>query len=541
MSSPIIEALHRAGITQAFGLPGHQNIDIFEALRTSKLRTVVPTHELAAAFMANGYNRASGEIALLTTIPGPGFTYALTGLAEAWLDSAGVVVLTPYPACEPGSAFQLQVIDQATMAAPVVKAVLNVGRDGDGTALVRRSVALARDGEPGPVLLQSGCQSSSSESLESAANNKAIFEEIADLIAKSRRVVLLVGQGAAGAAADLVQLAEKIGAAVVTTTSGRGVLPEDHRLSLGFEMSGVLAGPMNDLVGASDLVVALGCKFSHNGSRGFDLSIPQEKLVQVDASATVIGANYPVRIGVVARCEDAVPALAELVEAGEGWSNAELTGWRERGLADSWPQEPEPRFSGRLPASGLVAALRDVLPRDAIVVTDSGRHQMMVRRWFRVLAPRGLIVPSNLQSMGFAIPAAIGASLVAPHRRVLAVLGDGGFMMSGLELVTAVREGIQLTALVVNDGAFGLIRTAQLAEYGAAPGSKLVPPDLAKFADTIGANYVCIDGSDPTGRLAAAMALPGVTLVEAPVREATAMTAVAARGLVRRRLRRTSK
>jgi acetolactate synthase-1/2/3 large subunit len=303
-------------------------------------------------------------------------------------------------------------------------------------------------------------------------------------------------------------------------------------------MSGLDAGPLNDLVAASDVVLALGCKFSHNGSRGFRLTIPQEKLLQIDASPAVIGANYPVRVGAVARCEDAIAALLEQVELSEGWSDSELDGWRRRGLAESWSARMEPVFPGKVSAQRLITALRDVLPREAIVVTDSGRHQMLVRRWYRVLAARGLIVPTNLQSMGFAIPAAIGAGLAAPDRPVAAVLGDGGLMMSGLELATAVKAGVPLTAIVINDGALGLIRTPQLANFGAAPSSVLVPPDLGTFAESLSIDYSCLDGSDPQSTLADALASPGVTLVEAPAREATAMKAVAAMGRVRRLLRR---
>jgi acetolactate synthase-1/2/3 large subunit len=540
-SRTIISALHAAGVTHAFGLPGHQNTALFEALRTSPLRTVVPNHELGAAFMANGYNRASGKIALLATSPGPGFTYALTGLAEAWLDSAALIHLTVAPPCEPGNDYQLQAIDQATMASPVVKAVVKMGPDADVSALSRRAVELALDQEPGPVIVQTDCEATAEGPRGRTPAHAPQLDKIAQLVSKSNRIVLLLGQGAAGAASEVAELAETIGAAVVTTTSGRGVVPEDHRLSLGFEMSGLDAGPLNDLVAASDLVLAVGCKFSHNGSRGFRLTVPQEKLVQIDASAAVIGANYPVRLGAVVRCEDAIPALLERIEPSDGWGDSELDEWRKRGRAASWSPQPEPVFPGRRSAQRLITALRDVLSREAIVVTDSGRHQMLIRRWYRVLAARGLIVPTNLQSMGFAIPAAIGASLAAPDRPVVAVLGDGGLMMSGLELATAVKAGARLTAIVINDGAFGLIRESQLADFGTAPSSELAPPALGTFADALGIEYVCLDQSDPHSTLADALASPGVTLVEAPAREATSMKAVAAkgrlRGLVKGRLR----
>lgn len=537
-SKTILSAMHAAGVTHAFGLPGHQNIDLFEALRTSSLHTVVPSNELGASFMANGYNRASGKVALLVTVPGPGFSYAVAGLAEAWLDSAALIQLTVAPRREPGNEFQLQAIDHVAIAAPIVKAVLDMGPDADVSALAQRAVELALGQEPGPVLVETEAQATVEPPQDLTQAGPSQLDEIAQLFSRSSRTVMLVGQGAAGAAGAVVELAERVGAAVITTTSGRGVVPEDHRQSLGFETSGVEADPLNDLIATSDLVLAIGCKFSHNSSRGFRLVIPQEKLVQIDASAAVIGANYPVRLGAVARCEDAIPALLEQVEASDGWSEAELDYWRKRGLAGSWPAEPELVFPGSLSPEGLMAALRDVLPREAIVVTDSGRHQMLVRRWYRVLATRGLIVPTNLQSMGFAVPAAIGASLAARDRPVVAVLGDGSLMISGLELATAAKLGIRLTAIVVNDRGFGLIRSDQLFEYGTAFGTETAPVDIRKLAEAIGINYCRLDGSDPRSTLAAAVASPGVTLVEVPAHEARSMRAVAAKARIKRFLRR---
>lgn len=537
-SKSMLSALHAAGVTHTFGLPGHQNIDLFEALRTSSLHTVVASHELSASFMANGYNRASGKVALLATIPGPGFTYALTGLAEAWLDSAALIQLTMSPCREPGSEFQLQAIDQVAMAAPVVKAIIEMGPAPDVSALAHQAVELALGDEPGPVLVHTEAESSIGPSQELTDECHSQLDEIAQLVSKSGRIVMLVGQGAAGAADAVVELAERLGAAVVSTTSGRGVVPEDHRQSLGFEMSGVDADPLNALIAKSDLVMAIGCKFSHNGSRGFRLALPQEKLVHIDASAKVIGANYPVRLGAVARCEVAIPALLNQVEASNGWSETELDHWRERGVAGSWPEEPEPVFPGSLSPRGLIAALRDALPREAILVTDAGRHQMLIRRWYRVLATRGLIVPSNYQSMGFAIPAAIGAALAAPDRPVVAVLGDGSLMISGPELATAAKLGIRLIAIVVNDRAFGVIRSDQLFQYGAAFGTEPAPVDIRKLAEAIGIHYRRIDSSDPRSTLAAAVASPGVTLIEAPAREARSMRTIAAKARVKRFLRR---
>ncbi len=533
----LVNAFHSAGVAYVFGLPGSQNVELFEALRASPLETVVSCNEMGAAFMANGYNRASGRVAGVATIPGPGITWAMTGITEAWLDSAALIHVTRQRKVAPGAAYQLQSIDQEAMLRPVTKAVL--GADGatpDQIAYV--AAQLAQSGEPGPVTVQIDAPSSTADYPEPIPLDDGKVSEIRALLAGSKRVVVMAGQGAAGASEAVTQLVELLEAAAVSTTSGRGVVPEDHPRSLGYEMAGTEAGPLNDLISSADLVLALGCKFSHNGSRGFGLVIPPEKLIHIDASAPVIGANYPARIGLVARCEEAVPSLLAQLEPKSGWAADELEAWRSRGRAASWPDEPEPVLAGRVSAADLLSGLRATLPRDAIVVTDSGRHQMLVRRWFPVLAERGLIVPSNLQSMGFAIPAAIGARLAAPQRRVVAVLGDGSLLMSGFELLTAKKLAIDLTVIVINDGAYGLIKAEQFADYGVSSGTELATPHLGSLADALGINFVRIERGDPAGQFAAALALRGVTLVEVPAREARAMHLARAKARLRRLLRR---
>jgi acetolactate synthase-1/2/3 large subunit len=219
-----------------FGLPGSQNVALYEALRRSSLRTIVATHELAASFMANGYARASGKPGVLLTIPGPGFSYALTGLAEAFLDSAAVLHIAGRQADGPGRRFQLQALDQAAMAAPVVKRVFEVERVADLCSVLEAAYALTLSGEPGPVLVQLPARllsettgpeaiAPSSTSVAAADLDPRRIDEVAELLGQAERVLLYVGQGACAAASELTALAETLGAPVVTTTSARGLLP----------------------------------------------------------------------------------------------------------------------------------------------------------------------------------------------------------------------------------------------------------------------------------------------------------------------------
>jgi acetolactate synthase-1/2/3 large subunit len=544
-SDEICEALLRAGIECAFGLPGTQNVALYEALRTSRLRAVVATHELSAAMMANGYYRASGRAAALVTIPGPGFTWALTGIAEASLDSAALLHLVGAPATEPGARHQLQAIDQAAIARPLVRAVHRIERADE----IDEVIAAARDdalgGEPGPVLVhvarsvlgeRAGIVTlPAARPAPRTAPKAAEVEAVAKALRGARRSVILAGQGSAGAAAALLRLAETLSAAVITTTSGRGAIAEDHPLSLGLELDSGSTDALNALVGAADLVLAIGCKFSHNGSRGFALRIAPEKLIHVDASADVPGANYPAGIAIHADAGAFLDALvvATGAIAQPGFDAAELARLRERAKAPGSAVEPRVHGVASGTAAEFFAILRRVLPRESILVTDSGLHQALARRHFRVLAPRGLITPTNLQSMGFGIGAAIGACIAAPDRPVVAVVGDGGLAMSGLELLTAVRERLRLVVIAFVDGAYGLIRMQQLSTSGHAFATEFEPPDVAALAATIGANYLRLEG-DAERVLGEALAFDGVTLLEVDVGDSPAVRWMRAKTLAKR-------
>jgi len=564
-----------------FGLPGTQNSPIFNALAHSPIRTIVPTHELAASFMAIGYARISGRPGVLLTIPGPGFTYALSGVAEAQLDSVPILWISIAPRNQKGRRFQLQAIEQSAIAHPLVKKIFHVEHTGNIARILKEAHASALAGEPGPVLVQlseealageerwedSPAQEPSSPPELNAqrddagqagadgggittvgdspgipgTKNASEIAEAARRIAQSRRILVIAGQGAQGAAKPLREFVEKRRALVLTTTSGRGIVPEDHPLSLGFECSGTRAKILDDLVQASDTVLALGCKFSHNSSRGFRWKIPPEKLIHVDASEKVLQANYPAQLPIVSEVGEFLHALRTTSQRSEetvseegasGWSPQEAEDWKKRGPRESWIEAAEPLLLGEKPAR-FFEALREVLPRNSILVTDSGLHQLLCRRYYRVDEVAGLITPTDFQSMGFSLPAAIGASLADPLRKVVALVGDGGLLMSGLEILTAVKIEISLLILVINDGSYGLIRREQLAATGSAPGSTLINPSFEDFARAVHANYLAL-GNDFTEQLREALALDGVTLVEVKATDSPAMLLQRNKGTLKR-------
>jgi acetolactate synthase-1/2/3 large subunit len=504
--------------------------------------------------MANGYFRASGKLAAVATIPGPGFAYAVAGLAEAAHDSVALIHIAGAPAAAAGRKFQFQAIDQSRIATSLVKCVIELDDPGTAYADVSRACLQACAGEPGPVMIHwhaNGARSSRTgadaqpehrQTVWSTAPTSGNLEPLLRQISSARRPLLLAGQGCASAAPVLQTIVELLAVPVLTSGSGRGVLPEDHPLSFAYDFTRADVSILNDLIETSDCIVAIGCKLSHGGTGGYRLALPAERLIHVDASPDVIGANYPVQTGVVLPAE---LFLQQLMSFGQGvpdsastWTTEEVARWRTR-LRQAPRNVAEPTVNGLSPSNcaQLFSLIRDALPRNGILVTDSGLHQGLARRHFDVLSPRGLIAPSDFQSMGFGIPAAIGAKIAAPERPVVVVIGDGAFAMSAMEMITAVREAIPITVIVFNDGFLNQIRLQQHENSGFTESVTLVNPDFQSFAEAIGARYALL-GDDAEQVLATAVAHDGVTLVEARLGDSLRMTTARVRSMGRNTLRR---
>lgn len=540
----LIATLEETGCRCVFGVPGTQTVPVFEALRKSRIRTVLAASEASAAFMAGGWARVTGQPGVCLTIPGPGFAWSLAGLAEALLDSIPLLAVTGAPPERPGRRFRQQELDQAAIATPLVKQVFEAKRPGEIAPLTRAALAAALRGEPGPVLLQltdraiQDVEPDSPGPPDNGGPSAPDFRALRSRLAAARRPVLLVGQGACRSAAEIRRLVESLGAPVLTTPAGRGILPEDHPLALGFDPLAGSVVAVNGLLSEADLILVLGAKLGHNGTAGFALALPSDRLLQVDASDQVPGSNYPVSLAWVSPVHDALHALLEPPPGPSSWSPDVVASWRGR-IRTLERSPPEPSIAGsrdRDPGA-FFAALRRALPRNGRLVLDSGLHQVMARRHFPVLAPGGLLFPSDLQSMGFGVPTAVGAVLGDPGRRVVALVGDGGFAMTGLELLSAVREGLTLVVLVFLDGVLGQIRLQQIQEYGAPHAVDLGPLDVGGIATAVGARYFEV-GDDVESTLAAALRESGVTVIGIPLGDSGRIRSMASAARVRERIRR---
>jgi acetolactate synthase-1/2/3 large subunit len=545
-----VDALGQEGITCVFGLPGTQTVALYEALRRSSIRAIVPTHELGAAFMAYGFARASGQVGVLLTIPGPGFAFAPAGLAEAHLDGVPIVHFTVTPSRGPTGQPGLQALDQAAIARPLVKAVFRVERRDELADVVHEAIRAARRPDAGPVFVEMadealrapGDQATrpARRGYEPAAipsGSAGAIETLIARISQAKRPTILVAGEFSASGQRLAHIASAGRVPVFITSPSRGVMPEDHPWVLCCDEQRTRYDQITSAIALADLIVVLGTRLTHTATAGFKLALPAERVVCVSESGGELPHGY--RASVMLRAT--VDAVLARLESETGrfestWTEAEV-GERRALFASAVPADPpEPVVNGGSAAT-FFTALRDALPRDAIVVTDSGLHQALVRRHFPVLGATGLIFPCELQSMGFGLPVALGAKLARPDRAVVVVMGDGGFAMSGMELLTAARDGIHVIVVVFNDGKLNLIRQQQLREYGNAHATDLHELDFERFAQAAGVGYGRAS-DDVAGVLADALASRQATIVEVVVGDSNRIKVATARSYARESVRR---
>jgi len=499
-SQLVVRALEDEGITHAMGIPGTHNIELYDALGSSRVRPILVTDEQSAGFMADGYWRASGRMACANLVPGAGFTHALSGVAEAWLDNVPMLVLGCGIRRDVRMAYQLHDIDQLAMAAPVTKGTFRPMTGEELYPTIRRASALARAGTPGPVMVEvpvnlylDRYDIPESAFVPPAAEPVPVASEaeIARVVEFLRKpggpTLLYVGLGAAGAGGDLVRLAELLGSPVATTIQGKGVFPESHPLFLwnGFGRS---APPFaRKIAERCGRVLAIGCRFGEVGTAGYGIDLPGP-LCHVDINPEVPGRNFPAEVKVVS---DAGPFVHQLVEQ-LGRSRSSRLATRDvvpeiAGAHDKVRLEWESTRSKTLVSPPLLLErLQAVLGPDTVFTTDSGNGTFLAMECLRLDRPGQFLAPVDYSCMGYAVPAAIGAKLARPDVPVIALAGDGAFLMTGLECLTAAANGLGVGVIVLRDRELAQISQFQETAFNRAVASDLPDYDLASLARGMG-------------------------------------------------------
>ncbi|MFH1415351.1 MAG: thiamine pyrophosphate-binding protein [Elusimicrobiota bacterium] len=510
VAKSIVEALEELGVKYTFGMPGSQNVELFDCLLDTGIKNILVTNELFAAFMANGYGRATGRPAVCFSIAGPGLTNMLTGIAEASVDSVPMVVIAT-AVKNIDKVFQIHEIEQSAVVAPLVKELITINEKDSIQDAVIRAFSISQCGEPGPVVIEipedilkkpalpCECDTEISNNCNVCDLNDSVFDKIVNLIETSAQVGIYAGQGAFGAHEEVIELAELLSAPVTTTVSGKGVIPEDHPLAVGFGFGPCGLKVAEDVFKECDTLMAIGCKFSEMATGNWGCVMP-ENVIHIDISEKVLDKNVNSVISV--RC-DAKKAVGKILDSMKQKKREKKNdGILEKikaGRESKICAEPVSGTAGVSPAF-LVGQLRKHMDREALLVTDCGYHQLWTITDYPVYMPRTFISPTDYQAMGYGIPAAIGAKLAYPDRDVVCICGDGGFLISGFEVLTAVRENINIVIIIFNDSGLGIIRDIQNKKFGRTNSVEFNNPDFAVLAKSFSAEYVSIKADEGVER-----------------------------------------
>lgn len=526
----LVRYLENRGVTHIFGLCGHTNIAVLTALENSKIRFVNTRHEQIAAHAADGYARTRKQAAVVLSHLGPGLTNASTGVANAALDSIPLVVIagdipSHYYGKHPHQEVNLHAdADQWEIYRPFCKRVWRVERPDLFPEIIEKAFQLAESGRPGAVLVDVPMDifskkvdtalferlSGHTKTLHRPTIDEETARRIVQTLIEARSPVIQAGGGVilADAAEELREFVDRLGIPVAHSLMGKGVLPDDHDLVLG--MTGFWGTKLvNDKCLNADWVFGVGTRFAEadcsSWEEEYTFNFSRSKLIHIDIDPEEIGRNYPVAIGAVADLKQALEALNRVAREllpqprRNEALRQEIAAFRKEFVAGnqkfvtdgSFPMMPE----------RILAEVREVLPRDAIITTDVGWNKNGVGQQFPVYTPGSILTPGGYATMGFGAPAALGAKLACPERVVVALVGDGGFGQNPAVLATAVEENIPVVWVIMNNFAFGTIAGLQMAHYGTTLGTvfrkdgKPYQADFAAVARAYGAEGARIESA----------------------------------------------
>ncbi len=494
------EMLEREGVEVVFGLPGGAILDTYHCLQEYSLRHVLVRHEQGAAHAADGYARASGRVGVAIATSGPGATNLVTGIATAMMDSSPLVCITGQVATSLIGSDAFQEADVTGITLPITKHNYLVTDVKDLAGTIREAFHVARSGRPGPVLvdLPKDVQQAQTDFVPPEGelelpgyqplkrSDPDQLRQAAELINRAERPVILAGHGIAmsGTSDTLRELAEKMEAAVAVTLLGKGSFPGSHPLCVG--MMGMHGEALaNQAIQQADLLLALGMRFDDRVTGRLESYAPGARRVHIDADAAELNKNVPVDVAIVGDLREALRSLLEMVQPASHsqWMEC-IEGWRRQNGARSMLKRSP---NGRLAAPQVLDSLRHQTEGEAIVVTDVGQHQMWTALYYELDQPNLLITSGGLGTMGFGLPAAIGAQIAQPHKEVWAVVGDGGFQMTVQELATVVQEGLPVRIALINNNYLGMVRQWQEMFYGKRyQSTHLLNPDFVRLVEAYG-------------------------------------------------------
>ncbi len=488
------------GVRDVFGYPGGAILPAYDALRKFPIRHILVRHEQGAAHMADGYARASGRVGVAVATSGPGATNLVTGIANAMLDSIPIVCVTGQVPSKVLGTDAFQEVDITGITLPVTKHNYLVSRTEDIAPALREAFRVAQSGRPGPVLVdiaKDAQQNSAIFDFEAAAPapyrphpmlraDSTSIREALDLLRTAKRPVILAGHGILHSRAleQVRTLAERGQIPVACTLLGLTAFPASHPLNLG--MMGMHGESwVNQAIQQADVLIACGMRFDDRVTGSLATYAPNAKKIHIEIDPAEINKNVRVDVALIGDLKEVLETLLPLLPKRDGapWLDA-ISAMKGDAAVRDIQQLPD---NGHLYAAHVMHDLWRETNGDAIVVTDVGQHQMWEAQYYKHDRPRSLITSGGLGTMGFALPAAIGAKVACPDREVWVVAGDGGFQMTSAELSTIAQEKLNINIAIVNNGYLGMVRQWQEFFYDKNyESTPLLSPDFVKLADAHG-------------------------------------------------------
>ncbi len=523
-------ALEQLPVSHTFGIPGVHNTEIYDELsKSNTIRPILVTHEVGAAFIADAVSRSSaGEIGTLVIVPAAGLTHAMSGIGEAYLDGIPLLVITGGTRTDIDFGFKLHEIDQHKILAGISKGSWLVKDHRDIVPTIFEAYHRAVSGMPGPVVVEIPANiqlfQGEVETLPafrpyspSTAVDETAVDEAVDLLVKAVKPGIFVGWGAVDVDHETGRIAALLGAPVATTLQGMSAFSGSHPLHAGMGFSRAAVPAAQNAFKDCDCLLAVGTRFSEIPTGSFGCTVPPD-LIHIDVDPAAFNRNFPARVRIAGDARIVVPGLLEKLVERE-LQNEERRRRVIKQIAEdksAYREEWYGHRNDKVNPAIFFDELRKQLADDSILVVDDGNHTFLAAELYEVRRKRAFLSPTDFNSMGYCIPAAIGAKLVNPARQVVGIVGDGAFRMTGLELITAVTERAGIACFVFSDGELSQIAQGQEITYKRKTCTTLGKLRLDAMALATGAGYVSIGGNSQIAlgiRAALAMAEGGQPVI----------------------------
>ncbi|MFH0935692.1 MAG: biosynthetic-type acetolactate synthase large subunit [Candidatus Omnitrophota bacterium] len=493
----LIECLKREGVTVMFGYPGGSVLPLFDKLYDADIKFILTRHEQGAAHAADGYARATGKAGVCLATSGPGATNLVTGIANAYMDSIPLIAITGQVKTFLIGNDAFQEADVTGITRPITKHNYLVKDANELARVIREAFYIATSGRPGPVVIdvpvdvqQQDVEFIWPETVEIKSYKPTLFghpgqiKKCVKLITAAKKPLIYAGGGiiTSGAHQELKELAEKIHAPVTTTLMGLGGFPETHELSL--RMLGMHGTAFaNHAIMEADLIIAVGARFDDRVTGRLDAFAPHAKVIHIDVDPSSISKNVKVNIPIVG---DAKNVLGQILE--EIKKAPDTSAWLE--TIDSWKKKYPLTYkeAGKIKPQYVIEQIYELTKGEALITTEVGQNQMWACQWYKYTHPRTFISSGGLGTMGFGLPAAMGAKLGCPERVVFDIAGDGSIQMNIQELATCVCNKINVKVAILNNGYLGMVRQWQELFYKKRYSHTCISgPDFVKLAESYGA------------------------------------------------------